>query len=533
MRLLTTLLKHWAIHRLSRAANLREIQRWMLHRYARRTALVIGSRTLRFAALERQLRQWAQAIHAAGVGVGDRVLVAVDDPLTAVILRFACVEAGVVQMSFLPSHQDEFVLSCARRGAPSLAILQHNQHARWANILRADLPDLSVWRFTPGGELEQRVMGLPPHAVAHEVPMDVPLSLGFTSGTTGQPKLMQLQQAQLLASMRLMLLNVEDVRDKEVSMLIAVPLNGAGGGVLMPVLLAGGTAIIPTDNDAESLLTLLRDYRPGRMFVTPSQLIDLLDAESVCRSDFRSVSQLTYGSAPLPVARIREAIERFGPILQQGYGMSEALPPVAMLPPLAHVDDARDPANSALSSVGRIARGVRVEIRDEEGRKLAAGVIGRIWVNTPTLFSGYQDQPELNAGIFDATGFYFTGDMGYFDTQERLHVLDRIQDLIYRNDGVIYPRQIEERVHECEGVKEAVLVELAGVLHLVISPRRRPPAPVSQELIRRIDTHLQVALPESARPTRIHVWDELPRSVLGKVLRREVRAALHAQSVAA
>jgi fatty-acyl-CoA synthase len=533
MRLLTTLLKHWAIHRLSRAANLREIQRWMLHRYAQRTALVIGSRTLRFAALERQLRQWAQAIHAAGVGVGDRVLVAVDDPLTAVILRFACVEAGVVQMSFLPSHQIEFILSCARRGAPSLAIIDLDQHERWATQLRADLPDLVVWRFAPDGELEQRVLGMPPRAVAHEVPMDVPLSLGFTSGTTGQPKMMQLQQGQLLASMRLMLLNVDDVRGKEVSMLIAVPLNGAGGGVLMPVLLAGGTAIIPTDNDAQSLLTLLREYRPGRMFVTPSQLIDLLDAESACRSDFCSVSQLTYGSAPLPVARIREAIERFGPILQQGYGMSEALPPVAMLPPLAHVDDARDPANSALSSVGRIARGVRVEIRDEEGRKLAVGVIGRIWVNTPTLFSGYQDQPELNAGIFDATGFYFTGDMGYFDTQERLHVLDRIQDLIYRNDGVIYPRQIEERVHECEGVKEAVLVELAGVLHLVISPRRRPPAPVSQELIRRIDTHLQVALPESARPTRIHVWDELPRSVLGKVLRREVRAALHAQSVAA
>lgn len=530
MRWLTNLFKYWAIYRLSRAANLREIQRWMLRRYAHRTALVIGSHTLRFEALERLARQWAQAIHAAGAGVGDRVLVAVADPLTTVILRFACVEAGVVQMSFLPSHQTEFVRSCARRGAPSLAILEHDLHERWANFLRADLPDLAIWRFAPGGELEQRVIGLPSHALTHQVPIDVPLSFGFTSGTTGQPKMMQLQQTQLLASMRLMLLNVEDVRGKEVSMLIAVPLNGAGGGVLMPVLLAGGTAIIPAANDAESLLALLRELRPGRMFVTPSQLIDLLDAESACRSDFRSVSQLTYGSAPLPVARVREAIERFGPILQQGYGMSEALPPVAMLPPFAHVDDAQDLADSALSSVGRIARGVRVEIRDEAGRKLTDGVIGRIWVKTPTLFSGYLDQPELNAEVFDPTGFYFTGDMGYFDAQQRLHVLDRVHDLICRKDGVIYPRQIEERVHECIGVKEAVLVEMAGELHLVTSSRRWPPAPGAQELIRRIDAHLRATLPEHTRPSQIHLWDELPRSVLGKVLRREVRAALRAQS---
>jgi fatty-acyl-CoA synthase len=123
--------------------------------------------------------------------------------------------------------------------------------------------------------------------------------------------------------------------------------------------------------------------------------------------------------------------------------------------------------------------------------------------------------------------------MGYFDRLDRLHVLDRIQDLIRRNDTVLYPRQIEELVHECAGVKEAVLVEVDDVVHLVMSPRKHPPAPAAQELIRRVEARLQAELPEHARPTQVHVWDELPRSVLEKVLRREVRAVLQAQGLVA
>ena len=533
MRLLSMLFKRWATYRLSKAANLRDIQRWMLRKHARRTALVVGATTLRFEQLEQQVQSWAQAFHNAGLRVGDGILVIIDDPLYSVIVRFAGVEAGLVQLSLRPDQPIDFVCACARRAAPKLALLDCRLADTLGCSLQADLPELIVWPFSAGGELTQRIAQSPAVPIGEKVPLETPVSLGFTSGTTGQPKMLQLQQQQMLASIRLMLLNIDDVGKRDASMLIAVPLHGAGGGVLMPVLLAGGSAIVPIRHDVAELVHVLRQQRPSRVFVTPSQLIDLLDCDALQDSDMRSVEQLIYGSAPLAVARIREAITRFGPILQQGYGMSEALPPVAMLPPSAHVDDANQVFDSALSSVGKVARGVAVEVRSERGEIVAVGETGRIWVKTPTVFSGYVDQPSMNAQVFDSHGFYFTGDMGYFDSRQRLHVLDRLQDVIPRAGLVVYPRQVEEYVHECVGVKEAVLVAVEEVLHLVVSARTHPPAPPSAVLVQRVGDHLRTCLPAYAIPQQIHVWQDLPRSALGKVLRRDVRAALQERGSAA
>lgn len=524
MNLLFQLFKRVAIYRLQRTRNLRDIQRWMFRRHAQKMALHLPGQSLHFAELEQRSQQWASLMLSAGLQPGDAVLVAVGDLLHTLLLRFACVEAGLVQVAFLPSHGADFVCDCARQAAPKLAIIDASRMVELSTALHRQQPTLPVWEFAADGDLPRRAAACAALPVAKSVDIEIPLSLGFTSGTTGRPKMMALRQQQLLASMRLLLLNLADTQAREASMLIAVPLNGAGGGVLLPVLLAGGAVVIPEQTDAPHLLALIRTHRPARVFVTPSQLIDLLDCADASRDDFGSVEQLIYGSAPLAVARIREAIARFGPILQQGYGMAEALPPVAMLAPSEHVDDDPDLHESALSSVGRIARGVRVEVRGASGLALAQGEIGKIWIRTPTVFSGYIGQPELTAQVFDAQGFYFSGDHGYFDRRGRLHVLDREQDIIAHPQGTIYPRRVEERVHQCAGVKEAALVQVDGELHLCISVRSHPQPPPANALLQQLRAHLGQHLPTREQPQHIHVLAALPRSTLCKVLRRDVRA---------
>ena len=293
---------------------------------------------------------------------------------------------------------------------------------------------------------------------------------------------------------------------------------------MLPAVLSGGQLILPPRYDADALLEALRERRPSHLFTTPSLLIDLLDHPGLGDDDLSGV-QVIYGTAAMPVAKLREAISRFGRIFQQGYGMAEALPPVAMLAPAEHVDDGRPAWASVLSSSGRIARGVELEVRGEAGDKLATGAIGRVWVRSPTVFEGYMDRQALGHEVLHK-GWYFTGDHGWFDDAGRIHILDRQQNLIDLPQGRLYPRLVEEVAHECRHVKEAALVQARGQVWLCVSLRRAsrglPVATVQDELA----AQLAAFLPDWQRPGHLLIVDELPRSFLAKLLHREVRASI-------
>jgi fatty-acyl-CoA synthase len=334
--------------------------------------------------------------------------------------------------------------------------------------------------------------------------------------------MLALKHAPYLHSVRLLLLNLRDPPRERSRMLVGIPLSGAGSGVVLPTLLGGGEMILVRDYTADALIDALRAERPSHMFVTPSLLIDLLDHPGLTTADMGCLRQVIYGSATMPVAKLREALVRFGTIFQQGYGMSEALPPIAMLPPDAHVDDGLEPQASVLSSSGCIARGVGLEVRDDDDRVAAVGTIGRIWVRTPTVFEGYVDRADLNRDVL-RDGWYCTGDHGYFDAAGRIHVLDRQQNLIERPQGRLYPRIVEDRAHECRHVKEAALVQARGQVWLCVSLRRASRGLDPAQVERDLNEHLAATLPEWQRPDRLLVVDALPRSFLAKLLHREVR----------
>ena len=519
-RALARLRVRLAAARVARAGSLREVQRFAMRLHAARPALVTPTVAWDWVELGDQVLRLAAAWRAAGIGKGARVATLLSDEWPQLVVRLAGIETGVVLVGFTPAHPPAVLAQALRELAPALLMAE-------PALLPADFDPQGVllWDCTPGaGTLQARLAATAPAASREPLQREDLIGIGYTSGTSGAPKLLAIRHASYLHSLRLLLLNLSDPPRERSRMLVGVPLSGAGSGAVLPAVLSGGQLILPPRYDADALLEALRERRPSHLFTTPSLLIDLLDHPGLGDDDLSGV-QVIYGTAAMPVAKLREAISRFGRIFQQGYGMAEALPPVAMLAPAEHVDDGRPAWASVLSSSGRIARGVELEVRGEAGDKLATGAIGRVWVRSPTVFEGYMDRQALGHEVLHK-GWYFTGDHGWFDDAGRIHILDRQQNLIDLPQGRLYPRLVEEVAHECRHVKEAALVQARGQVWLCVSLRRAsrglPVATVQDELA----AQLASFLPDWQRPGHLLIVDELPRSFLAKLLHREVRASI-------
>jgi fatty-acyl-CoA synthase len=233
----------------------------------------------------------------------------------------------------------------------------------------------------------------------------------------------------------------------------------------------------------------------------------------------------------MPAAKLEEAIKRFGPIFQQGYGQAEVLPPVSMLSSGGHMTDGKIASRAILSSCGKVVDGVEVRIVGEQGHAMPTGEMGAVQVNTPTRFKTYLN-PAQNEGVILDDGFFVTGDHGYLDEENYLHILDRQPDLIASDGGMIYPRLVEEEAHDHPAVKECCLVAVGQQPVLCVS-LRKDFANNSKQLIHdEILDLLRSRIKGWQMPTTIEFMNAMPRSLLGKVLRREVRETLNAEQEA-
>lgn len=498
----------------------RDAIRFAWARYSRRCALITPDRTLTYAQLRQRVLRLAAALRAAGLRKGDVCYVQLPDGGDQIEANLASMETGITLVG-MPGHADEAVLARAVGMIPPAALLYAPACAEGAAILRRLVPGVALLRFDQIPETDQLAYSTEPLS-----PQDT-ASIGFTSGTTGQPKALAAQHGAYLASLRLVVDNVElkQPRSPDVA-LIGIPVAGAGSGLVLPSLLSGATMVIPGEYSAGEFLRLIPRDAVTRIFTTPSLLIDLLDHPDIEAADFGSLCNIIYGTELMPAAKLEEALRRFGPILQQGYGSAEVLPPVTMLQPHDHWCDGRPAPRSVLSSVGRVVPQVQVIVADDADQPLAPGSIGNILIKSPTQFQGYLQQAELNAQVLRG-GWLHIGDIGYFDDDQLLHVLGRKPDLIRRNGHVTYPRNVEEVLHDHPAVKETAYVQTGEHALMALSLRhawreRLHEAALVQELM----DFLASRVPAADMPDGISMMESLPRSPLAKVLRREVRQVL-------
>lgn len=502
----------------------RDAVRFAFEKYADRIALITQRGSLTYSRLADRVYRLASGWHAAGVRKGDYVYTQLPDDWEQIEVRLAAYELGAILVAFHEAHPSDLILYDSQIATPRVLVFDP-EFAKTAELLSDQYPSMLQLKTGDHGSYETLIAGSPAKPSTNYIkPRDV-AALVFTSGTTGPPKGLTVNQNVALISLRLTVANLNVGAAHQDIFLVGIPLVGAGSGTILPTLIAGSTLLIPPKYDVQTFVPWIEKYKATRSFMTPSQLIDLLDWPELARYDITSLKNLIYGTAPMPAAKLEEAIVRLGPILQQGYGMAEILPPVSLLQMEHHVHRGEPATRNILSSAGKVVDGVKVQIVDDQQQPAKAGEIGEILIQSPTAFSGYWQQNDLTNKVVN-NGWYHSSDYGFFDQYGFLYILDRKSDLIQREDRTIYPRLVEEAVHDHPAVKEACLVkpDHTSEVILFVSLREQWRTPQRRwNLTQEISNFLCDKVQDWQLPDKIILLDELPRSFLQKVLRKDLR----------
>lgn len=514
---------------LSRLRTARAVARLAYRVHRNKTALIDRRGTLTYAQLQDRALRLQAWMQAQGLRKGDIVFTWLPETGEQYETRLATYENGTIFASFHKHLSADAALMTIGHVKPAVFIHDPLLSAPILQTLRDQLPGLRLLAI--GQEYEQALASHTPASGTAEVDEDDVFALHMTSGTSGQPKLIGYSHRKYLDSVRLISRAIDfkpPANGSDVNML-GVPLTGPGSGMVLPTLLAGAALVMPEDFSAATLAGLIQKHRVSRAFLSPSAIIDLLDEPTLEQYDLSTLTHVPYGSEMMPAPKIAEAIRRFGPIFQQGYGCLEALPPITWLLPHEHVDAQGNPRGpEVLSTVGHMMAGVEVVIRDDEFAPLPQGRMGLITVKTPLRFDGYWLDPEKTRETL-RDGWVVMGDLGYFDTAGYLHVLGRSADRIQRHGQLLNPREVEEMVHTHPAVKEACLVQHGNAAVLVLSLRQSWRSGHDWHALERdIASYLHHKQPEHLQPDGVRIVEEIPRSFLNKMLRREVRLMLEA-----
>jgi acyl-CoA synthetase (AMP-forming)/AMP-acid ligase II len=232
----------------------------------------------------------------------------------------------------------------------------------------------------------------------------------------------------------------------------------------------------------------------------------------------------------MSVARLEEAIHRFGPVMAQFYGQTEAPMVVTTMSPREHLTADGEIARGRFASAGRPGPLVQVGIMDGNGRLLPAGGTGEIVVRGSLIMAGYYRDPVATAEA-GRHGWHHTGDIGRFDDDGYLYVVDRAKDMIITGGFNVYSVEVEQALLQHPAVADTAVVGLPDDtwgerVTAVLQLRPSAPAPTPTE----VREFVKERLGGVKAPKQVEIWPDLPRSRLGKVLKGEVRTELLRQA---
>jgi len=488
-------------------------------------AIYDGERCVRWGELGRQVNQIANALIAAGVRPGDMVAGLSENTAEYVALFLGVLSAGACMVPLSGMATGETLqLMIDDCGSRWLFVSARNREL--AEPLRGKLKNVASERmigldFSDEGwqGFAEWLAGAPTSAPEVEITPDHPFNVIYSSGTTGTPK--GIVHDHRMRSRQINRLCAAYGLNGDAITLVSTPLYSNTTLVsVLPTLVFGGTLVLMRKFDARHFLELAQRHKVTHAMLVPVQYQRILAVPDFDQFDLSSFKVKLSTSAPLRAAVIREALDRWPGKLYEIYGLTEG-----------GISTSLDAASypDKLDSVGKPAEGVEVRIIDEEGRELPVGEIGEIVGRAGTMMRGYLNRDDLTREMLwkspEGEWFFRTGDMGRLDEDGFLYVLDRRKDMIISGGFNIYASDLEQVLLQHPEVADAAVIGIPSEqwgetpLGLVVP---RPGAKVTEvELLEWANSRLGKA----QRLSGIEFRDDLPRSTIGKVLKRELRQA--------
>lgn len=483
--------------------------------YPDRPALIDGAtgRTLTYAELHDAIRRFAGGLAARGFGKGDTLaLMAPNLPEYAVVFHGTAVVGGTVTTLNPTYTADEIRHQLQDSKATIMVTVGAVLPVATDAIEGTSVTDLFTLDPVDGATSFTELFGDPIDQVDVD-PAEHVVVMPYSSGTTGLSKGVMLTHRNLTANLA-QVEPVFDINQGDVALAALPFFHIYGMQVLMNGLLAQGVTIISMARfDLEQALSLIQDRKVTQFFAVPPMVLALAKHPLVDKFDLSSLRMVFSGAAPLGADLAKEAADRIGCDVVQGYGMTE-------LSPVSH---ATMTGQGKPGSVGITVPNTECRIVNDEGVDQGVGGEGELWVRGPLVMKGYFGNEGATAATIDSEGWLHTGDVGRFDEDGHLYIVDRVKELIKYKGFQVPPAELEALLVTHPDVADVAVIGVpddeAGELpkaFVVLKPDVSTTAEDLQEFVAgKVATYKQIR--------QVQFIDQIPKSASGKILRRMLR----------
>ncbi len=476
-----------------------------------------------YAQMDRRAEAVAGWLQAQGVGHGDRVAVVALNGVEALDIFFACGKLGAIFVPFNwrlhPAELADLVVQTTPK-----ALFFSDEFTQSIAAIQPDCPSITSYVHLEGPGLPtsapyQSILNSanPKSKIDNPKSEEDVVALLFTGGTTGLPKAAQISYRMIAwntLNTVIHELNRDDVT------LTHTPLFHTGGLLVytVPLLTLGGTVVLMRKWTPDEMLKLIAQERVTMFFCVPTQYQMLMASPAFAQTDFSSVRFLTSGGAPLPVSLLKAWTAVHATPFKQGFGMTEFGPGIFSMGP--------EFAVSKAGSIGRPNYFVEARLVDKNNVPVATGKVGELVLRGPAMCSGYFDNPTASAQAVDDQGWFHTGDMARVDPDGFYFIVDRKKDMFISGGENVYPAEIEKALYEHPAVHMCAVIGVAdakwgevGLACVILKPGAQA---TEAELI----DHMQTRLAKFKVPKSVRFYSQFPISAAGKILKRELKAAV-------
>jgi len=344
--------------------------------------------------------------------------------------------------------------------------------------------------------------------------------LMYTGGTTGLPKGVMLTHRNLLSSqfMSIIAYNI----NKQDALCFLLPLFHISLWPVLCTLMVGGKAALTRRPDLLNICKLIQEEKCTFTTMVPTLYSLLLNMPDLDDFDLSSMRLFIYGGSPVAPDVLQRMIKKFGNVLSQIYGSTEASGVATVLEVKDHALEGDPRITRRLNSIGRELMMVAVKVVDENDQEVKQGEVGEIVLRGKSLLVGYWKNPKQTSESW-RNGWFHTGDMGMCDENGYIYLKDRKSDMIVTGGENVYPKEVEDIIYENSAVIECAVVSAPdakwGERVVAVLTLREGTSLSSDEVI----SYCKTKLAGYKCPKEVLIWDEIPKTPIGKILRRNVK----------
>jgi len=490
------------------------------------TALMFHDSKMTYGELESRSNRLVNALRMLKIRKGDRVAVQSSNRPEIVEMEIACYKGGYVKVPINARYSvDETIRILNDSGTK--AVIGDRAHIESLLERKKAIKRVRQFIDMDGGRggafgLEDLTSRESDQCPIRDVAENDLAVLAYSSGTSGDLKAIMQTFGNRMAMIRKAFMIPEVTITKDDIFAHVGPITHASGMLIMPVMVAAGCNCILERFNVTELLDVIERKKVNYIFLVPAMINMILSHPDVNDYDMASLKGIFYGAAPMSAARIKDAIARFGPILVQGYGLTETTSFSTILTAGDHLRAIEDLHMERLFSCGRPIFESELRIVDTEGREVGPEEPGEIIIRGPDVMKGYFRKRRLTRKALRG-GWLYTGDVARRDNEGYIYIIDRKNDMIISGGFNIYPSEVEQVLYNHHAVYEACVIgvpdDLWGEAVKAVVVLKKDHQVGTDELIEHCGQHLS----GFKKPRSIDFVDSLPKNPNGKIARRIIR----------